>query len=342
VTGPLPASAIDPLSSPLKDAGGPESALSVRELSYEYPPAGKGRAGRLALDGISFSIPRGAFYCILGPNGSGKSTLFRILSTASIPRPGVVSVFGCDIASGRLGDIRSWIGVVFQNPALDKKLTVRENLACHGKLYGLSRAVIAGRSADLLGRLSLSDRAADPVDTLSGGLQRRVELAKALLHAPRILLMDEPTTGLDPTARIEFLSLLRSYQRDAGTTIVYTTHILEEADECDGLLILDRGSIVARGTPEQLRSEVGRELIIMKSRDPEKLMTSLTSRYRLPIYRVDDVIRVECDNASSLLPELLRTYEGSVDMVQLSRPSIEDVYIKKTGHTFRSANGGMI
>ncbi len=327
-------------SSSREDARGTESALSVRNLSYEYPPAGKGRAPRVALRGVSFDIPRGDFHCILGPNGSGKSTLFRILTTASLPNPGVVSVFGCDIAAGRLRDIRSWIGVVFQNPALDKKLTVKENLSCHGKLYGLSGAVIARRSGELLERLSLTDRAADAVETLSGGLQRRVELAKALLHSPRILLMDEPTTGLDPTARMEFLSLLRTHQRDAGTTIVYTTHILDEAEECDGLLILDDGAIVARGTPGQLRSEVGRELIMMKSREPETLLASLTGKYNLTIYRVDDMIRVECDNASSLLPELLRAYEGAVDMVQLSRPSIEDVYIKKTGHLFRNANGG--
>ncbi len=317
----------------------PVPALSVRDLSYEYPPAGKGRAARVALRAISFDVAAADFFCVLGPNGSGKSTLFRILTTASLPGPGVVSFFGSDIAAGRLRDIRSWIGVVFQSPALDRKLTVRENLSCHGRLYGMPGATIAGRTAELLGRLSLADRAGDVVDTLSGGLQRRVELAKALLHSPRILLMDEPTTGLDPTARMEFLALLRSHQRDAGTTIVYTTHILEEAEACDGLLILDDGSIVAKGTPAQLKTEVGRELITMRSTEPEKLMQSLSGKYDLPIYRIDDAVRVECDNASSLLPELLRTYEGTVDMVQLSRPSIGDVYVKKTGHRFSDAGG---
>jgi ABC-2 type transport system ATP-binding protein len=253
----------------------------------------------------------------------------------------VVSVFGHDIGRGDPGDIRASIGVVFQSPALDKKLTVRENLACHGKLYGLTSRLIADRSADLLGRLSLFDRASDPVGTLSGGLQRRVELAKALLHGPRILLMDEPTTGLDPSARIEFLSLLRSYRREAGTTIVYTTHILDEAEECDALLILDGGAIVAHGSPAALRAEVGRELIILKARDPGALVSALASKYGLPVYRADDTVRVECDDAPTLLPDLLRTFGGGVDMVQLSRPSIEDVYIKKTGHLFRETNGGL-
>ncbi len=249
-------------------------------------------------------------------------------------------MFGADISAGGLREVRSGIGVVFQNPALDKKLTVRENLACHGSLYGLTGAVISRRSDELLRSLSLTDRRDDEAGTLSGGLQRRVELAKALLHSPRILLMDEPTTGLDPTARLDFLSLLRGYQRDAGTTIVYTTHILEEAEDCDGLLILDNGAIVARGTPAELRSEVGAELILMKGRDPGALLDSLVSRYALPIYRVDDTIRVECDNASTLLPELLRLFGASVELVQLSRPSIGDVYVKKTGHRFRASNGG--
>ncbi len=321
----------------------PESAaaFSVRNLSHEYPPAAKGREPRVALRDISFDIPSGHFFCVLGPNGSGKSTLFRILSTASLPGPGRVSIFGTDISSGHLREVRSRIGVVFQNPALDKKLTVRENLACHGSLYGLPGTVIARRSDELLEQLSLTDRRDDAVGILSGGLQRRVELAKALLHSPGVLLMDEPTTGLDPTARIDFLSLLRTHQRDAGTTIVYTTHILEEAEECDSLLILDDGSIVARGTPAQLRSEVGAELILMKGRDPDALLASLTASYDFPIYRIDDTIRVECNNASTLLPELLRLYGASVELVQLSRPSIEDVYVKKTGHRFRAANGGV-
>jgi ABC-2 type transport system ATP-binding protein len=317
------------------------SALTVRDLAYEYPSTGKGRPPRLALRGISFDVPGGDFYCVLGPNGSGKSTLFRILSTATLPAPGVVSIFGRDIGSGALASVRSSIGVVFQNPALDKKLTVKENLDCHGKLYGLPGKVIAERSADLLARLSLSDRVSDPVGTLSGGLARRVELAKALIHAPRILLMDEPTTGLDPSARIEFLTVLNGYKRDAGMTIVYTTHILDEAEDCDGLLILDDGAIVAMGTPTALRAEVGGELIILRSKDPESLVSALSSKYRYPIYRADDTVRVECDDAPTLLPELLRTFGAAVDMVQVSRPSIEDVYVKKTGHRFRDRNGGV-
>jgi ABC-2 type transport system ATP-binding protein len=325
---------------PSGQANGAVPALSVRDLRYEYPSTGKGRPARLALRGISFDVKAGDFHCVLGPNGSGKSTLFRILSTASLPPPGVVKVFGRDIGSDDPGPVRSSIGVVFQNPALDKKLSVTENLACHGRLYGLASRLIAERSADLLGRLSLSDRASDPVGTLSGGLQRRVELAKALLHGPRLLLMDEPTTGLDPSARIEFLSLLRGYRREAGTTIVYTTHILDEAEECDSLLILDGGSIVAHGTPAALRAEVGREIVILRSRDPGALASALSSKYPLPVYRADDTVRVECDDAPTLLPELLRAFGGDVDMVQLSRPSIEDVYIKKTGHLFRETNGG--
>lgn len=325
---------------PSGEGAGNAPALSVRNLGFEYPPRrGRGKA-RSALRDVSFEVPAGHFHCILGPNGSGKSTLFRILTTSLIPPEGRVFVFGSDLASDRLRAIRSRLGVVFQAPALDRKLTVSENLACHGALHGLPRAEIARRSGELLERLSLADRAGDAVEILSGGLQRRVELAKALLHGPDLLLMDEPTTGLDPTARMEFLDLLRRCRTDAGTTILYTTHILEEAEECDGLLILDDGRVVARGAPATLRAGVGRELIALRSRDAAALLESLSARYRHASWRVEDTVRLECDDASSLLPELLRTYGESVDMVQVSRPTIGDVYVKMTGRRFRADGEG--
>jgi ABC-2 type transport system ATP-binding protein len=316
-----------------------KTALAVRDLTFRYPPASKTSPPRTALDNVSFEIPEGDFFCILGPNGSGKSTLFKVLSTATLPPSGEVKYFGHDVGD-RLRDVRSRLGVVFQNPALDKKLTVTENLTCHGRLYGMTKDAISSRSGELLGLLGLRDRSDDPVETLSGGLARRVELTKALLHGPSLLLLDEPTTGLDPTARSEVLGLLRGIQKRSGTTIVYTTHILEEAEESDGILIIDDGTVVASGTPAALRSDIGRELIIMKSREPQGLFESLRAKYNLPLYRIDDTVRVECENASALLGELLRAYEGTVDMVSVSRPTIGDVYIKKTGHQFRQKNGG--
>jgi ABC-2 type transport system ATP-binding protein len=316
----------------------PIRALSVRDLTFTYPPASKNGGPRTALKNISFEIPEGDFFCILGPNGSGKSTLFKVLSTATLPPTGSVRFFGHEVAD-RLRAIRSGLGVVFQNPALDKKLTVMENLSCHGRLYSMSEKAITDRSAELLSLLGIGERGGETVETLSGGLARRVELAKSLLHSPRLLLLDEPTTGLDPTARFEFLGLLRRFQAEARTTIVYTTHILEEAEECDGILILDDGDIVASGSPSDLRSDIGKELIIMKSHEPEKLLESVKKKYAFPVYQVDDTVRVECENASTVIGELLRAYEGTVDMVSFSRPSIGDVYIKKTGHQFRTGNG---
>ncbi|HLB00280.1 MAG TPA: ABC transporter ATP-binding protein [Bacteroidota bacterium] len=314
-----------------------DPALSVSGLTFVYPPASKSGRPRTALSNVSFEIGEGDFFCILGPNGSGKSTLFKVLSTATLPPSGHVMFFGHQVGE-QLRLIRSQLGVVFQNPALDRKLTVKENLNCHGRLYRMPETAIRTRSAELLELLGVSDRSSEPVETLSGGLARRVELAKALLHSPRLLLLDEPTTGLDPTARAGFLGLLRRFQAGAGTTIVYTTHILEEAEDCDALLILDEGSVVASGTPGALRSEIGKELIIMKSRDPVRLLESVRKKYDLPVYRVDDAVRVECDNASAMIGELLGTYEGTVDIVTFSRPSVGDVYIKKTGHQFRSKN----
>lgn len=327
--------------SPTTLPDGASPALRVRGLTFEYPRVSKTSEPRTALRNVSFEIPEGDFFCILGPNGSGKSTLFKVLSTAMLPPSGSVHFFGLDIAE-RLRDIRSQMGVVFQNPALDKKLTVSENLGTHGRLYGMSEMAITSRSGELLDLLGISDRAAEPVETLSGGLARRVELAKALLHAPRLILLDEPTTGLDPTARFEFLDLLRRSRAEFGTTIVYTTHILEEAEDCDGILILDEGNIVASGTPAALRQEIGKELIIMKSHDTMKLLESVQKKYDFQVYRVEDTVRVECDNASTLIGDLLRAYEGTVDMVSFSKPSIGDVYIKKTGHQFRTRDGGAV
>jgi len=319
-------------------AGTTPAAVSVRDLTFTYPPPSKNTPPRTALRNVSFDIPDGDFFCILGPNGSGKSTLFKVLTTATLPPSGSLNFFGGGI-DGRLREIRRGLGVVFQNPALDKKLTVSENLTCHGKLYAMAGTEIATRSDELLSILGIADRRSDPVEALSGGLARRVELAKALLHSPRLLLLDEPTTGLDPASRLEFLGLLRQIRTEDGTTIVYTTHILEEAEDCDGIMILDDGAIVASGTPAELRSEIGGELIIMTSREPSKLLDSVQRKFSLPATVVDDTVRVECDNAPALIGELLRTYEGTVDMVSFSRPSIGDVYIKKTGRRFLAKNG---
>jgi len=224
------------------------SALEVADLHHRY-------GERESLRGLSFSVARGDLFALLGPNGGGKTTLFRIISTLMAPSAGTVEVFGIDVGS-RPADARRQLGVVFQSAAVDPWLTVLENLRHHGYLYGLSGAPLARGIERALERFGLTPRASARVGTLSGGLRRRVELAKALLPEPPLLILDEPSSGLDPTARHELLQELRRLRDDAGTTIVLTTHLIEEAAVADRVGILHEGRLVAIGAPGDLVANV--------------------------------------------------------------------------------------
>ncbi len=195
------------------------AAISVRGLSHRY-------GSRQALDNLDFDVTSGEIFGLLGPNGGGKTTLFRILATLLPVQEGQVELLGLDVAR-EPEHVRTQIGVTFQSPSLDRKLTVRENLATQGALYGLSGSHLAGRIDTLLSRLGLADRARDRVESLSGGLARRVEIAKGLLHDPRVLLLDEPSTGLDPGARLDLWQYLRLLREEAGVTVLVTTHLME-------------------------------------------------------------------------------------------------------------------
>jgi len=220
------------------------TALEVTDLKHRY-------GERESLRGLSFSVAKGDLFAMLGPNGGGKTTLFRIISTLIAPTSGTVEVFGIDVVK-HPGEARKQLAVVFQSPAIDPWLTVLENLRHHGYLYGLSGAPLARGIERALERFGLTPRAGDRVGTLSGGLRRRVELAKALLPEPPLLVLDEPSSGLDPTARRELLQELRRLRDDEGTTIVLTTHMMEEAAVSDRVGILHEGLLVAIGAPDDL------------------------------------------------------------------------------------------
>src|SRR5438552_1768384 len=210
------------------------ASVSVQGLAHDY-------GERRVLRGLDFTVPEGEIFGLLGPNGGGKTTLFRILATLLRPTAGRALVMGHDVAL-EPDEVRRRIGVVFQSPALDRVLTVRENLEVHGRLYGLSGRGLRGAAEEMLRRVRLLDRADDRVGTLSGGLMRRAEIAKGLLHRPRLLLMDEPSSGLDPGARQDLWELLRDLRERFGTTLLLTTHLMEEADRCDRLAILSEGT----------------------------------------------------------------------------------------------------
>jgi ABC-2 type transport system ATP-binding protein len=297
-----------------------ESLLVVEALTHRY-------GERTALAGVSFSVRRGELFGLLGPNGGGKTTLFRILCTLTTPTEGRVLMEGGAIDRRR-------IGVVFQSPSLDKKLTVRENLIHQGHIYGLHSAALRSRIGELLARFGLSDRANDFVEKLSGGLRRRVELAKGLLYQPELLLLDEPSTGLDPLARRELGDYLEELCLKDGVTALLTTHTMEEADRCDRLAILDRGRLVALDTPQALKERVGGDVISVGSAKPATLREQIEKRFRVKVGVVDHMLRIERPRGHEFVPDLVEAFPGEIDSVSVGKPTLEDVFIHLTGHRF--------
>lgn len=301
-------------------------SVEVAGLSHSY-------GTHQALRDVSLTVRRGEIFGFLGPNGGGKTTLFRILSTLLPPQSGEVRLLGLDARRER-DAVRGRIGIVFQSPSLDKKLTVVENIWHQAALYGVRGETYRTRLAELLDQLGLADRASARVETLSGGLRRRVELAKGMIHRPDLLLLDEPSTGLDPGARLDLWSYLRRLRDDFGVTIVLTTHLLEEADKADRLGILARGSLVALDTPDALRAAVGGETIVIASETPAVLADELRTRWSLPARVVDDSVRLELPDARQWVARIMEECGERVASITLGKPTLEDVFIARTGHRF--------
>lgn len=301
-------------------------AVSVTNVRRLY-------GARVALDEVTFTVPTGEIFALLGPNGGGKSTLFKILSTLIPPTSGDIEIFGKDLRHNPEA-VRNRIGVVFQSPSLDPKLTVTENLACHGYLYGLSWGIIRERMEALLARMSMSDRVRDLVGTLSGGLQRRVELAKALLHRPDLLLLDEPSTGLDPGARRDFTDYLHRLREQGNVTIILTTHIMEEAERCDRVGILHQGKLLALDTPEALKAQVGGDVVAIRTQNVVELRDKLTRRFACVPTVVDGLLRIERPRGHEFVRELVDAFPGEIQSVTFGKPTLEDVFVHQTGHQF--------
>lgn len=299
-------------------------AVKVRGLAHAY-------GTREALAGIDLTVERGGLFALLGPNGGGKTTLFRILATLLTPTRGSARIFDLDVMTNASA-VRRRIGVVFQSPSLDGKLSVAENLLHQGHLYGLRGAELRRRSEALLARFGLTDRTSERVETLSGGLARRVELAKGLLHDPALLLLDEPSTGLDPGARRDLAGQLRGLADERNVTVLLTTHITDEAECCDRLSILDAGRIVAEGAPDKLRDEIGGDCVTITAENPAGLSARIAERFAVTPTVVDGRIRIERDRGHELVPQLVEAFPGEVASVTVSKPTLEDVFIHHTGH----------
>ena len=298
-------------------------ALEISNLSHRY-------GTRAALTAVSFSVSVGELFGLLGPNGGGKTTLFKIVSTLITPVDGSVRVFGRDVVAAP-EQVRRQIGVVFQSPALDLQLRVDENLRHHGRLYGLHGRRLAERIRAVLALVRLDDRATELVGTLSGGLRRRAELAKALLPAPKLLILDEPSTGLDPGARRDMWEHLEQLRRQDHTAIVVTTHLMDEAARCDRVGVLHQGRLVAVGAPDALTAAIGADVILITTPDRDGLATKIRERFGEQVEVLDDRLRLERQRAHEFITDLVEAFPGEIDAVSFGKPTLEDVFMHHTG-----------
>lgn len=300
--------------------------IKIEELRHNY-------GDRAALKGVSFDVRPGEIFGLLGPNGSGKTTLFRILSTLMLPTSGRAMIAGFDPAR-QPDEVRRRIGVVFQSQSIDVKLTAAENLWHQGHLYGLRGALLQERIREMLQRVGLADRSKERVETFSGGMQRRVELAKGLIHQPGVLLLDEPTTGLDPGARRDLWQYLSELRLRERVSVIVTTHLMEEAERCDRLAILNLGEIVAIGTPTELRSQIGGDVILLEADQPLSLATRIEQKFKIAYAVLDGKIRMERKEGHRFITDLVEAFPGEIQSISVSKPTLEDVFIDRTGHRF--------
>jgi ABC-2 type transport system ATP-binding protein len=305
--------------------------VDIEHLTFTYPGAPDGRP---ALDDLSLRVEPGEVFGFLGPNGSGKTTLFRILSTL-IPPPDAGKVRVLDLDAARDRDrIRREIGVVFQSPSLDRQLTAEENLTHQGHLYGLRGADLRARVAEALAAFGLAERARERVAGFSGGMRRRVEIAKGLLHRPRLLLMDEPSTGLDPAARIDLWRIIREINTARGVTVLVTTHLMDEADRCSRLAVMARGALLACDTPATMKERIGGDVITVTSSQPAALRQALRERLGVEAAEVDGSLRLERDRGHEFVPRIIEAAPGLVAAISVGKPTLEDVFIQLTGQRF--------
>ncbi|MGH7175920.1 MAG: ATP-binding cassette domain-containing protein, partial [Tepidisphaeraceae bacterium] len=260
----------------------------------------------------------------------------RILCTLIAPTAGHARIFGQDVIGAR-DAVRRAIGVVFQSPALDRQLTSRENLLHHGHLYGLRGTELSARIDSSLRAMGVQDRTDALVGTLSGGLRRRVEIAKAMLTAPRMLMLDEPSTGLDPAARIDLWQQLARLRDERGVTILIITHLLDEAERCDKVAIMDDGRIVASDAPDTLKRAVGAEVITIQADDPGRARQALRDRLGVDAVQIEGALRIERADVAALAPRVIEALSGAIRSLSIARPTLEDVYMNLTGRKFQSA-----
>ena len=304
-------------------------AVVVRRLEKRYGDVE-------AVAGIDFDVVAGETFGFLGPNGAGKSTTIGILCTLVRPTGGGATVAGHDVSTER-DEVRRNIGLVFQDTTLDGYLTAEQNLRLHAELYGVQRAVVAGRMRQVLDMVGLWERRDSLVRTFSGGMKRRLEIARGLLHSPRVLFLDEPTVGLDPQTRSSIWSYIRELKAREDITIFLTTHYMDEAEYCDRIAIMDRGRIIVLDTPEALKASVGRDRVQIATDDDEAAIAALRETFGLEATVAEGLVTIAVEDGGGFVPRLFAELGVPIRSVSVSRPSLDDVFMSYTGTTIRDA-----
>ncbi len=292
-----------------------------------------------AVRGVSFDISAGEIFGFLGPNGAGKTTTINILCTLLKPDRGTAVLAGHDVVECP-ADVRAAIGIVFQDPSLDERLSVLENLNFHALVYSVPKAERAARFKHVLDMVELWGRRHDVVRTLSGGMKRRLEIARGLLHHPRVLFLDEPTLGLDPQTRNRIWEYIRELRAKQNITIFLTTHYMDEAENCDRIAVIDNGRIIALDTPDKLKAMVGGDVLTLRSSELERAKAEIAEHFKLELMEQDSKLVMEVPDGESFLPQLIKTIDVPIDSISLRRPTLDDVFLKLTGRTMREEPGG--
>ncbi len=287
-----------------------------------------------AVDGVSFQVKEGEIFGFLGPNGAGKTTTINMLCTILRPTDGHATVGGHDVVRSPMS-VRRNIGIIFQDPSLDDKLTARENLDFHARIYGVPSSERAGRIQDVLEMVELDGRMNDLVRVFSGGMKRRLEIARGLIHHPRVLFLDEPTLGLDPQTRRHIWEYLLDLRKEKGVTLFLTTHYMEEAENCDRIAIIDNGKIIAVDTPVGLKDGVGGDVITLHSENSEELAAQINSRYEVEATATNGSVSFSTEDGEEFIPRLFRDLSTEIGSVNLRRPTLEDVFVQMTGRAIR-------
>ncbi len=308
------------------------SAIEVLDLTKSFD-------GIHAVRGVSFAVPPGEVFGFLGPNGAGKSTTINMLCTLARPTSGTARIDGFDVLVER-DDVRRHIGLVFQDPTLDMRLTAEQNLRLHADLYDIDPGVVPARMDQMLEMVDLADRRDQPVMTFSGGMRRRLEIARGLMHSPRVLFLDEPTIGLDPQTRSSIWRYIRALQETEGTTIFMTTHYMDEAEYCDRIAIIDRGEIVVLDTPESLKAGVGADRVAIGTEDDEAALVALHDRFGIDAAVAEGAVTFHVEAGESFIPRLFADLGVPITSVNVSRPTLDDVFLSHTGTTLRDAETG--